>query len=94
MEMHMWTERGRHHFLSCTMTENVVKGPQLTVRESRCVPEEGERILVVKFTGGLAVKDLALSLPWLESDPWPGRFCMLWMWPKEKKSWCTAQCLP
>ena len=29
-----------------------------------------------EFPGGLAVKDSALSLPWLGFDPWSGKFCM------------------
>ena len=38
------------------------------------------------------VKDLALSLLWLwlllwhGFDPWPGNFCMLWTWPRTKKT--------
>ena len=34
------------------------------------------------------VKDLALSLLWHSGwgfKPWPGNFCMLWVWPKKKK---------
>ena len=37
------------------------------------------------------IMDLTLSLLWLwvllwhGSDPWPGNFCMLWVWQKEKK---------
>ena len=27
------------------------------------------------------IKDLVLSLLWLGFDPWPGNFCMPWMWP-------------
>ena len=36
------------------------------------------------------VKDLVLSLQWLELllwqgfDPWPRKFRMLWVWPKKK----------
>ena len=29
-----------------------------------------------EFPGGLAVKDLALSLLWRGFDPWPGDFCV------------------
>ena len=29
-----------------------------------------------KFPGGLGVKELALSLLWLEFNPWPGNFHM------------------
>ena len=36
------------------------------------------------FPSGLVVKDSVLSLPWLEFDPWPGNFCMLQVWPKNK----------
>ena len=46
-------------------------------------------------TGGSLVaqqiKDLVLSLLWLRSllwhrfDPWPRKFCMLWVWPKTNK---------
>ena len=28
------------------------------------------------------VKDLEWSLLWLESLPWHGNFCMLWVWQK------------
>ena len=38
-----------------------------------------------EFPGGPAVKDLALSLLWLEFDPWPGNFCVPWVWPKKRK---------
>lgn len=37
------------------------------------------------------VKDLALqlqclvSLLWLRFDLWPGKFCILWAWPKKNK---------
>ena len=31
------------------------------------------------------IKDPALSLLWLGFDPWPWNFCMVWVWPKEKK---------
>lgn len=37
------------------------------------------------------VKDLALSLQqlrsllWCRFYPWPGVFCMPWVWPKERK---------
>ena len=27
-----------------------------------------------EFPGGLAVKDMALSVPWLWFNPWPGEF--------------------
>ena len=27
------------------------------------------------------VKDLVLSLQWLRFDPWPGNFCVPWVWP-------------
>ena len=33
-------------------------------------------------SGGLVVKDLALSLLWLRFSPWLGNFLMLWEWPK------------
>ena len=29
------------------------------------------------------VKDLVLSLLWLEFDPWPQNFCMLQVWTKK-----------
>ena len=37
------------------------------------------------------VKDLVLSslwlglLLWLGFNPWPGNFCILWVWPKKLK---------
>ena len=40
------------------------------------------------FAGDPVIKDPAPSLRGLESllwgrlDPWPGNFCMLWVWPK------------
>ena len=43
----------------------------------------------MEFPGGLVVKDLALLLLWLGSllwswfDPWPGDFCMQWVWQKK-----------
>ena len=36
------------------------------------------------------VKDLALSLLWHQFDPWPGNFCMLWVWPKQKQKQKTG----
>jgi len=39
----------------------------------------------IEFPGGVAVKDLELSLLWFGLDPWLGNFCMLWVWPKIKK---------
>ena len=47
--------------------------------------------LAKEFPGGLAVKDLALTLLWLRLllwcrfDPWPGNFHMLWVQPQKKK---------
>ena len=47
---------------------------------------------LLEFPGGLAVKDLTLSLPWLGSlrchgfSTWPGNFWMLWPKKKKKKS--------
>ena len=38
----------------------------------------------LKFPGGLAVKDLILSLLWLGLDPYPNNFCMLWVQPKKR----------
>ena len=38
-----------------------------------------------EFPGGLAVKDLALSLPWLGFDPWPENFRMLQAIPPHPK---------
>ena len=35
------------------------------------------------------VKDLALSLLWSGFSPWPGNFCILWMWPKTKRKKAT-----
>ena len=32
-----------------------------------------------EFPGGLAVKDLALSLLWVKFKPWPENFCMPWV---------------
>ena len=52
--------------------------------------EEGEKRgkskeMVGEFPGAQQVKDLALSLPWLGSDPWPRNFCMPWERPKINK---------
>ena len=38
----------------------------------------------VEFPGGLAVKDLVLSLLCLGFTPWPENFCMLRVWPGNK----------
>ena len=44
-----------------------------------------------QFSCGAAIKDLALSLQWLESllwhgfYPWLGNFHVLWAWPKNPK---------
>ena len=38
-----------------------------------------------EFPGGLAVKDSALSLPWLRFNPWPRNFHMPQVQPKKKK---------
>jgi len=43
--------------------------------------------LVKRFEASLVaqwIKDSALSLLWLGSDPWPGNFGMLQVWPKTK----------
>ena len=29
------------------------------------------------------LKDLALSLLWHGFDPWPGNFCVPWVWPQQ-----------
>ena len=39
-----------------------------------------------EFPGGLAIKNLALALPWLRFDPWPRNFHMLWAQPKREKN--------
>ena len=44
------------------------------------------RLEVWEFPGGLAVKDLALSLLWHGFQPGPGNFCMLLVQPKDKKN--------
>ena len=36
------------------------------------------------FSGGIVVKDSALSLVWLRFNPWPRNFCMPQAWPKQK----------
>ena len=38
----------------------------------------------LSFPGAQQVKDLVLSLLWLESDPWPGNLCKPQVWPKNK----------
>ena len=38
-----------------------------------------------EFSGGLAVKDPALSLLWYRFDPWPGNFCTPSAQPKRKE---------
>lgn len=42
-------------------------------------------VYFLEFPNGLAVKDLALSLMWLEFDSWPGNFRIPWELPKKKK---------
>ena len=37
----------------------------------------------MEFPGGLAVKDLALSLLWGGFDPRSGNFCIPWVQPKK-----------
>ena len=32
--------------------------------------------IILEFPGGLSVENLALSLLWLQFDPWPRNFCM------------------
>ena len=45
-----------------------------------------------EFPGGLAVKDLVLSLSWWEFDPWPGNLYMPWACtPKEKEKEMICQ---
>lgn len=39
-----------------------------------------------EFPGGLAIKDLALSLLWLRCDPWFGNFCMLWAQTRKNRN--------
>ena len=42
----------------------------------------------------LWLKGPALSLLWSRFDPWPGNFCMQWVWPKKKKwDWLTESSL-
>lgn len=53
----------------------------------------------MEFPGGLTVKDLSLSLLWLELDPWPGHFLLPQAWAKKEKRkdpvHCTANmCSP
>ena len=40
-------------------------------------PFSFKNYLLQEFPGGLAVKDLALSLLWQEFNPWPGNFITL-----------------
>ena len=40
---------------------------------------------ILKFLGGLAVKDSALLLLWFRFNPWPENFCISKSWPKKKK---------
>lgn len=49
------------------------------VFSSSCVNGGPEKLkqLDWEFPGGRAVKNSALSLLWLQFDPWPGNFCML-----------------
>ena len=47
-----------------------------------------------EFAGGLAVRDLALSLLrrlllWCSFDPWPWNFCMSWVQPKQTNKQMT-----
>ena len=46
---------------------------------------------ILEFPGGLAIKDLVLSLLWLRFDPWPGNFHMPWAWPKKKVIYAVEQ---
>ena len=39
-----------------------------------------------EFPGSPAAKDLALSLLWLEFDPWPENFPMPWAQPKQNQT--------
>ena len=39
----------------------------------------------MEFPGSLVVKDLVLSLLWLEFNPWPENVCMPQAWPKNKE---------
>ena len=50
------------------------------VFSSSCVNGGPEKLkqLDWEFPGGRAVKNSALSLLWLQFDPWPGNFCMPW----------------
>ena len=43
------------------------------------------RNLPPELPGGLAVKDLVLSLLQLGFDLWPGNLGVQWAWPKKKK---------
>ena len=46
-----------------------------------------KQILTIKeFCSGLVVKDPALAVLWLGSDPWPGNFHMPWAPPKERRN--------
>ena len=59
--------------------------------EERAINMEQEESIAIisrrplkEFPGGLVVKDLVLSLLWLEFDPMPGKFCIQWVRPISK----------
>ena len=68
-----------------TMVSNVFY-PKFTNLNVNCIQKQPQR----ECPGGLVVKDLALSFPWLGSllwhgfEPWPRNFCMPWARPKQK----------
>ena len=70
----------KYRILECTYNCNCDKCAYMYLKRSK------------DFPGGLEVKDLALSLLWLGSDPlgvgsgtWHRKFCMPGAWQKKKK---------
>ena len=60
-------------------------GPGNLLDNCVCLPEQNKKVCKWELPGGLAVKDLALSLLWLRFDLWPSNFHMQQAQPKEKR---------
>ena len=57
----------------------------LEIKNFAALKDNAMEVKRQEFPGGLAVKDLMLSLLWCRFDPWAGNFCMPGLKPKINK---------
>ena len=55
-------------------------------KKTKQTSKQKTTMVFLEFPGGLAVRDLELSLLWCGFDPWPRNFHMLQMWPNKNKN--------